>query len=183
MNYRDENSTPRDRISAELFFREYVTEIQRCGCRRDTREDKPRCANGCRETENRGGCKERTDGCGCMPRAASCAERTRSYCERHTNSVCTRSDTDRRTESRTGCGCMTYRRTGTGCGCSTERHRNTGCNDRVIPAPTLAMSYIPMQQWGELMDCETALREGTLFRELVFPFYPTPCCQRRDRNL
>ena len=207
MNYRDENSTPRDRISAELFFREYGTEMERCGCRRDTREDKPRCANGCRETENRGGCKERTDGCGCMPRAASCAERTRSYCERHTNSVCTRSDTDRRTESRTGCGCsterrtgtgcgrlteirtdtgcgrMTDRRTGTGCGCSTERHRNTGCNDRVIPAPTLAMSYIPMQQWGELMDCETAIREGTLFRELVFPFYPTPCCQRRDRNL
>lgn len=217
MNYRDENSTPRDRISAELFFREYGTERGRGECRRDTRETKPRCANGCRDTENRGRGRECNDGC--MPRTASCAERTRSSCERHTNSMCARSDTDGRTESRPGCGCKTERRTDTGCGrttdrrmdtgcgckterrtdtgcgrmtdrrmdtgcgCNTERLRNTGCNDRVIPAPTLAMSYIPMQQWGDLMDCETALREGTLFRELVFPFYPTPCCQRRDRNL
>ena len=112
--------------------------------------------------------------------------------ERRTDTGCGRT-TDRRmdtgcgckTERRTdtGCGRMTDRRMDTGCGCNTERLRNTGCNDRVIPAPTLAMSYIPMQQWGDLMDCETALREGTLFRELVFPFYPTPCCQRRDRNL
>lgn len=241
MNYRDENSTPRDRISAELFFREYGTERGRGECRRDTRETKPRCANGCRDTENRGRGRECTDGC--MPRTASCAERTRSSCERHASSMCARFDTDGRAENRpgcgckterrtdtscgrmterrtdngcgckterrtdigcgcmterrtdtgcgrmterhtdTGCGCMTERRTDTGCVCSTERRRNTGCNDRVIPAPTLAMSYIPMQQWGDLMDCETALREGTLFRELVFPFYPTPCCQRRDRNL
>ena len=193
MNYRDENSTPRDRISAELFFREYGTERGRGECRRDTRETKPRCANGCRDTENRGRGRECTDGC--MPRTASCAERTRSSCERHASSMCARFDTDGRAENRPGCGCKTERRTDTGCGrmterrtdtgcvCSTERRRNTGCNDRVIPAPTLAMSYIPMQQWGDLMDCETALREGTLFRELVFPFYPTPCCQRRDRNL
>ena len=205
MNYRDENSTPRDRISAELFFREYGTERGRGECRRDTRETKPRCANGCRDTENRGRGRECTDGC--MPRTASCAERTRSSCERHASSMCARFDTDGRAENRpgcgckterrtdtgcgckterrtdTGCGCMTERRTDTGCVCSTERRRNTGCNDRVIPAPTLAMSYIPMQQWGDLMDCETALHEGTLFRELVFPFYPTPCCQRRDRNL
>ena len=55
--------------------------------------------------------------------------------------------------------------------------------DRRIPAPSLAMAYVPMQQWRDILDCEDALANGTLFGELVLPFYPTPCnnegCQRR----
>lgn len=115
MNYCDENSTPRDRISAELFFSEYGTEMRTSGC----------------------GC-----GCGC-------------------------GETSRTAQTRSGSG----------------RNAGDGCPDRRIPAPSLAMAYVPMQQWRDILDCEDALANGTLFGELVLPFYPTPCnnegCQRR----
>lgn len=34
----------------------------------------------------------------------------------------------------------------------------------------LAMAYVPFQQWGEVFDDDKALRCGTLFPDLVFPF-------------
>lgn len=34
----------------------------------------------------------------------------------------------------------------------------------------LAMAYIPNQQWQNLLSPESALMNGTVFRELVFPF-------------
>lgn len=47
----------------------------------------------------------------------------------------------------------------------------------------LAMAYVPMQQWRELFSPEDALAHGTLFKELVFPWYPTNCnCNGRDRR-
>ena len=39
------------------------------------------------------------------------------------------------------------------------------------PAPKrLAMAYIPNQAWQNLLSPESALMNGTVFRELVFPF-------------
>lgn len=151
MNYRNENSTPRDRISAELFLHEYGTERGKGDMCRNTRDN----------------CTSRT--------SLSCP---RTCTDSRSSSGCT---TERRTNI--GCGCTTERHTNTGCGYTTEHRRCRDCSDRVIPAPTLAMSYIPMQQWRDLLDCKTALRSGTLFGELVFPFYPTPCCKRRDGNI
>lgn len=34
----------------------------------------------------------------------------------------------------------------------------------------LAMAYVPFQQWGEVYDKDEALKKGTLFPDLVFPF-------------
>lgn len=45
---------------------------------------------------------------------------------------------------------------------------------------SLAMAYVPMQEFGELFDIETGFCEGTIFKELRFPFYPTPCSKEAD---
>ena len=69
---------------------------------------------------------------------------------------------------------------------SSEENRpvNTSGSMSRFPEHTpLAMAYVPMQQWRDILNCEDALANGTLFGELVLPFYPTPCnnegCQRR----
>ena len=193
MNYCDENSTPRDRISAELFFSEYGTEMRTsgCGCGNTARTAQTRttgcgCANTARTAETR------TTGCGCGNTARTAQTRTTG---------CGCANTARTAETRTkGCGCANAARTaqtrtsgcGCGCGCGetsrtaqtrSGRNAGDGCPDRRIPAPSLAMAYVPMQQWRDILDCEDALANGTLFGELVLPFYPTPCnnegCQRR----
>ncbi len=38
-------------------------------------------------------------------------------------------------------------------------------------APSLAMAYIPIQQFKELYDQDYAFQVGTIFKELDFPFY------------
>lgn len=35
----------------------------------------------------------------------------------------------------------------------------------------LAMASVPTQKWGEIYDSETALKRGTIFKELDLPFY------------
>ena len=175
MNYCDENSTPRDRISAELFFSEYGTEMRTsgCGCGNTARTAQTRttgcgCANTARTAETR------TTGCGCANAARTAQTRT---------SGCGCANTARTAQTRTtGCGCGETSRTAqtrSGSG----RNAGDGCTDRRIPAPSLAMAYVPMQQWRDILNCEDALANGTLFGELVLPFYPTPCnndgCQRR----
>lgn len=94
MNYKNENRTPRDRLSGELFFKEYGT-----GCN----------------------------------------------CQRTSNSP------------------LASRPCGGG-----------NCVDNF----PLAMAYVPMQQWRELFCPEEALSNGTLFKELIFPWYPTNCSSR-----
>ncbi|MBO6116710.1 MAG: spore coat associated protein CotJA [Ruminococcus sp.] len=40
-----------------------------------------------------------------------------------------------------------------------------------MPAQTpLAMAYVPYQQWGDVREPEEALKCGTLFTDLSFPF-------------
>ena len=38
-------------------------------------------------------------------------------------------------------------------------------------APSLAMAYVPVQQFRDLYDADYALQIGTIFRELDLPFY------------
>ncbi len=38
-------------------------------------------------------------------------------------------------------------------------------------APSLAMAYVPVQQFRDLYDPDYALQIGTIFRELDLPFY------------
>ena len=39
-----------------------------------------------------------------------------------------------------------------------------------LHAPALAMVYAPMQCWRDLLDLQSALKNGTLFADLVLPF-------------
>ena len=66
----------------------------------------------------------------------------------------------------------------------TKRRHNTNCgNSRICTGSkvefagdySLAMAYVPMQEFREIYDMEIGFSEGTIFKELVFPFYPTPC--------
>lgn len=43
----------------------------------------------------------------------------------------------------------------------------------------LAMAYVPMQIWRNLYTADAGLNEGTIFKELDFPWYPTPCRKER----
>lgn len=105
MNYKTENRTPRDRLSGELFFREYGNNNAKCSCSRPSNYS---------QADQ-------------MPVSDPCGGGT--------------------------------------------------CIDSL----PLAMVYSPMQQWRELFDPETALNHGTLFKELVFPWYPTGCKGRECR--
>lgn len=51
------------------------------------------------------------------------------------------------------------------CGCG----ENSGSKWGLIGYP-LANMYAPLQNLDNLYDCETALKKGTLFRELDLPF-------------
>lgn len=50
---------------------------------------------------------------------------------------------------------------------------------KTFPAETpLAMAYVPFQQLNEVYDAENALKNGTLFPELNFPFLNGgDCCE------
>ncbi len=44
------------------------------------------------------------------------------------------------------------------------------CDDTKLSCMPIAMAYVPMQRFQELYSPETALRVGTLFKELDKPF-------------
>ncbi len=46
----------------------------------------------------------------------------------------------------------------------------TGTMGAMPANPSLAMAYVPYQQWGDTMEPEKALSCGTLFSDLAFPF-------------
>lgn len=44
----------------------------------------------------------------------------------------------------------------------------------------LAMAYVPMQKWKNVMDAATGFSHGTIFQDLVMPFYGDKrCCEMR----
>lgn len=53
-----------------------------------------------------------------------------------------------------------------------ETIRNNGCQyDISSEQPvSLAMAYVPMQQWSDLYDVDVALQRGTIFAQLDKPF-------------
>ena len=51
----------------------------------------------------------------------------------------------------------------------TDTPMGNGTSDCLNGRP-LASVYAPAQDWRELYDAETALKRGTLFHELEFPF-------------
>lgn len=53
--------------------------------------------------------------------------------------------------------------------------KTRGGNVEIVGDYSLAMAYVPMQEFGDLFDLERGFCEGTIFKALRFPFYPTPC--------
>ncbi len=51
-----------------------------------------------------------------------------------------------------------------------SENRYTGETPSMPLRPSLAMAYVPFQQWGNTMQPNEALESGTLFSDLVFPF-------------
>lgn len=90
-----------------------------------------------------------------------------------------RSPFDSGSGQRRNCGCAGSGNTGRKSACASNRCRIHG-EDKLAGLP-LAMAYIPMQEWRNLYDLESGFGQGTLFKELDFPFYPTSCPRKGCR--
>lgn len=55
--------------------------------------------------------------------------------------------------------------------CSRLQKNDTGASEKY----SLVMAYVRMQEFGDLFDIDKGFGEGTIFRDICFPFYPTPC--------
>ena len=94
------------------------------------------------------------------------------------------------------CGIVRERAEVQRCGCNNHQHvqnrrvpHQRGCtskgvcgsdNGYICTEAPIAMVYSPMQKWKELYDPHTALVNGTIFKELDLPFYPTPCKRKEN---
>lgn len=71
-----------------------------------------------------------------------------------------------------------------GCGCGSRNTRMRGREEKGTSFDTcdtetkgvhFAMVYSPYQPFCNLYEPEVGLENGTIFRDLHFPFYPTKC--------
>lgn len=149
MDYKNDNRTPRDRITGEFLSELLFTDL--------------------------GG--------------DSCCE-MRSGVQRNCN--CSNSDSRERrnidvaavkTNFRDGCTTRTRTHTRTEPNVSTRNNcRRTHDNDvEIMGNYSLAMAYVQMQKFDDLFDIENGFCEGTIFKGLRFPFYPTPCRKELER--
>lgn len=64
---------------------------------------------------------------------------------------------------------------------------NCGCEgrepDNCVDNMPLAMAYVPMQKWRNVLDGCNGLSKGTIFEELIMPYYgsKSACRMRGDR--
>jgi len=200
MDYRKDMRTPKDRVDDELLarlLRETDELIAGCGCRdgyesvndsrrsnRQTRRNRDGicgCGENRRDRRNDGGC--------------GCSENRR---DRRNDGGCGFGENRRDRRNDGGCGCGEnsngYQRTDecSPSGCSNEREAMCECINRgslsiQTQGLPLVMSYAPDHEFHELYEDEEALKMGTLFRPLNFPFYPVKCtdncsCGRQDNR-
>ncbi len=185
-----DNQTPRERIDNALLLdllseaepsgRSYGSSnrerrVGECGCRRErtacrgsNQNTNPTPYSPVREDRQDGRCEDR------------CESRRETRCE---------SALDNRRENR--CENALDNRREDRCegriDARSERDENScqlGCAVKnCLSNFSLAMAYVPDQEWHELYEEEEALERGTIFRELDLPFYPTPCysgCRRTN---
>lgn len=89
-------------------------------------------------------------------------------------------------QTSSGCGCTPMPKAGTAascgctetqsiaCGCSESKNIGCGCGcveEDPLKGLTPAIAYIPWQGYGELYAPAEALRRGTIFQTLEFPFH------------
>ena len=143
MDYKNDNRTPRDRITGEFLSELLFTELGGdCDC-----EYSPRTRHDCSCAENRRTNKN--------VRPDSHSKNTASV--KTSAGVCT----DNRINNRYTDGC--------------KNGSYNGGNVEFTGNYSLAMAYVPLQEFGDLFDIEEGFCEGTVFKALRFPFYPTPC--------
>lgn len=60
---------------------------------------------------------------------------------------------------------------------------NEDFNAKCVDKLPLAMAYVPVQKWRKVCDGAAGLAAGTIFQELVMPFYGdrNKCGMRGDR--
>ncbi len=199
MDYRKDVRTPKDRVDDDLLRRllsESDELLNGCGCdggyaaptqvenrhsvgsagfagrknnAPDTypvrRDNGGSCTRAARREDTDGsgnGCKDNMCGCGCKNKGCGCA----------------------RCQNAGHCGCKRAADlNGGGCARNEDSDDNLwdhGCiNKASLSIQTqglpLVMSYAPDQAFHELYEDEEVLANGTLFRELNFPFYGTKC--------
>ena len=79
------------------------------------------------------------------------------------------------TSSRSTCSCTTQ------CNCKREACRKpscpTICNPEIRPVDSMGigMAYVPWQKFDQVMCAEQGMAHGTIFEELVLPFYGADC--------
>lgn len=66
------------------------------------------------------------------------------------------------------------------CGCSDNKDKEP---ENCIDSLPLAMAYVPMQKWRKVLDGCNGLSNGTIFEELILPYYGdrNSCGMRGDR--
>ncbi len=143
--------------------------------------------------------------CGCERQRESCkcTRNTEAVRRSETNTRCGCANNNHHTETKTNCGCennvrTTVEKSNCGCGnntvvitearrsaCPISRCTTTPVTEGCVDTYPVAMAYVPMQQWRELYDPDSAIHRGTIFRELDLDWYPTNCrkdCRRGNNH-
>ena len=173
MDYEHSNMTPRDRIDDELrrVISEELrdnTDCARCGhgnsgAAASADEEAFPSRRGCRGTDS----STPSSRCGC--RHAQNENRT-PHCECESARRGVRNGSEQNDRMKRSISCT-----------RTARDDSDGHETFTPPKLTgvpLSMVYSPYQEWDNMYDEEDGFERGTVFRDLDFPFYPTPCNNR-----
>ena len=70
------------------------------------------------------------------------------------------------------------------CNEHSKEHCNEDYNVNSLDRLPLAMAYVPFQKWRKVCDGAAGLAAGTIFQELILPFYGdrNNCGMRGDRS-
>lgn len=177
MEYHNYN-TPLDRVDEDFIKQILAGEFDSsCGCERGHENS-----------------EQHNNDYGCASRAG--VAKTCRYNRRYLRRNCGRSTADNvseRNDRSSGCSKRDARNEddtsgNNPCnnGCNNVEHDIIcGCGDCVNFKPPVlhgvphSMVYSPHQDFEGIYECDEALRRGTIFRCLDFPFAPTPCNCRR----
>ncbi|MBE6709050.1 MAG: spore coat associated protein CotJA [Ruminococcaceae bacterium] len=139
MDYKNDNRTPRDRITGEFLSELLFTELGGDDCL-------------CTDTQGKTGCS------------------SDDTMNRRRQSL--RTSASVQNTSKRGCTC---RQTPRSCNTNEVLKCRSNGNVEISGNYSLVMAYVQMQQFGDLFELDEGLHEGTIFKKLRFPFYPTPC--------
>ena len=89
---------------------------------------------------------------------------------------------NRQNDCHTGAGKTSCETPKGGCGCCKEKEMNPACRRDIRPVDEMnpGMGYVPWQNFENLFDTCEGFQNGSIFKDLVFPFLGRPLhCERR----